>query len=171
MGENPQKRVEDNASSLSKKFKSCVLCAGSGAGGLLLGHAGCIAAASATFLGAAAAGATITSLVIGGAGMAAGLCLWWKLGGSRAPCLGKVIVVGGAITGFALMNVFHAATSHHGHHNVTQNQDILSPQAKKWLETLKPEQREQIEMNAARQKISVARYVNQICGIADPAPK
>ncbi len=116
--------------SLRSIFKKCALCAGSGAGGFLAGHAGCIvtplviAAAGAT---AATAGVSALALAFSAAATVGGLFLWRKLRGGHAGKLEKRIVVGSAVTGLLLSSAFNLATGHHHHHRMAAPSAISEP--------------------------------------------
>jgi hypothetical protein len=108
-----------NKGALKSIFKRCATCAGSGAGGLLAGHAGCvitplvIAAAGMT---TATAGMSILAVAFGAAATAGGLYLWHRLRGKQAGKWEKRIVVGSALAGLAFSSAFNLA-SHHQHHH------------------------------------------------------
>lgn len=100
-------------------FHKCAMCAGSGAGGLLLGHIGCIITPlvlAATGATVATAGMSVVALAFGAAATAGGLYAWHRLRGHQASKWEKRIVIGGALAGLALSAAFNLAGGHQHHH-------------------------------------------------------
>lgn len=104
------------------------MCAGSGAGGLLAGHAGCIitpaviAAAGATTL---TAGMPLLALAFSAAATAGGLYAWRRLRGPAAGKWEKRIVIGSALSGLLVSTAFHLGGSHHDHHNMSMPPEAI----------------------------------------------
>lgn len=132
----PPSSGNDNSNSpkpsgwLGSVFKKCAMCAGSGAGGLLAGHAGCIItplvlmAAGAT---TATAGLSVIALAFSAAATAGGLYAWHRLRGQHAGTWEKRIVVGSALTGVLLSSALHIGRGQECHHDkskpaITANQ-------------------------------------------------
>jgi len=119
-----------SGSFLRSIFRKCALCAGSGAGGFLAGHAGCIvtplviAAAGAT---AATGGVSALALAFSAAATFGGLILWRTLRGNNAGKLEKRIVMGSAVTGLLLPSAFNLASGHHHHHGMAAPSAISEP--------------------------------------------
>ena len=109
------------------------MCAGSGAGGLLAGHAGCIitpmvmAAAGATTL---TAGMPLLALAFSTAATAGGLYAWHRLRGHTASKWEKRIVIGSALAAVLLSSAFHLAGHRHNHQNMTMPDPIICGQPK-----------------------------------------
>ena len=122
----PDKGVTKPSGWLRNVFKKCAMCAGSGAGGLLAGHAGCIitplviVAAGAT---TATAGLSVLAVAFGAAATAGGLYAWHKLRGHQAGRWEKGIVIGSALSGLLLSSALHLGGGHKNHHG-----DALSGQ-------------------------------------------
>lgn len=103
-------------------FKKCAACAGSGAAGFIVGHAGCIitplviAAAGVT---TATAGVSALALAFGAAATAGGLYAWHKLRGQTATRFEKRLVIGSAITGLLASTLMMqlGGHEHHGGHD------------------------------------------------------
>lgn len=93
--------------------KKCLACTGGGLGGLLAGHAGCLAATLWAGLGAGvgagAAGAVIplSMLVFGTLASAAGLALWFRLRGATAPLREKQVVMASVLLGLLISIALH----------------------------------------------------------------
>ncbi len=104
--------------SLKTIFKKCAMCAGSGAGGLLIGHAGClvtplvIVASGAT---ATTAGSSLAAMAFGAVATAGGLYAWHKLRGEKAEKAERRLVIGSALTGVLLSSAFHMGVDHQSH--------------------------------------------------------
>lgn len=100
-------------------FKKCAACAGSGAAGFIVGHAGCavtplvIAAAGIT---TATAGVSALAFAFGAAATAGGLYAWHRLRGKTATPFEKRLVVGSAIVGLLTSAAFmqFGGHDHHG---------------------------------------------------------
>lgn len=101
-------------------FKKCALCAGSGAGGLLAGHAGCILAPlviASAGLTTVTAGMPVLAVAFSAAATAGGLYLWNRLRGKTAGKWEKRIVIGSALVGLGLSSAFHLASGGYDHHH------------------------------------------------------
>lgn len=95
---------------LSGLFRKCATCAGSGAGGFFVGHAGCIitpAVLAVSGATAATGGLSILMLAFSAATTAGGLYAWYKLRGKDAGKTEKKIVFGSALAGLALSAGLH----------------------------------------------------------------
>lgn len=169
-------------------FKKCAACAGSGAAGFVVGHAGCIitplviAAAGVT---TAAAGVSALALAFGAAATAGGLYAWHKLRGQHASRFEKRLVVGSAVVGLltstAMMHFGghdHGAGhgghenhqpqqqhhQHHGaHHAASGMQDNLTPAAATFYARMDEEGQQRLRENAQLLKMSLGEYLNGIC--------
>lgn len=84
--------------------KKCFACTGAGLGGLLAGHAGCLAAA--IFAGTAAV-MPLSMFVFGAVAGGAGLALWFHLRGPAASWREKQVVVAGALLGLLVSIALH----------------------------------------------------------------
>jgi hypothetical protein len=89
--------------------KKCLACTGGGLGGLLAGHAGCLAATLWASVGAGAAGAVLplSMLVFGALASAAGLALWFRLRGATAPLREKQVVMASVLLGLLISIALH----------------------------------------------------------------
>lgn len=88
--------------------RKCLACTGGGLGGLLAGHAGCLAAT--IFAGAAAASpfsAPLSMFIFGAMASGAGLALWFHLRGPAASLREKQIVAAAALLGLLLSIALH----------------------------------------------------------------
>lgn len=87
-------------------FKKAAVCACSGSGGFVAGHAGCIIApivvAATATSAVGTAGASALAVAFGAAVTAGGLYLWHKMRGRQAGVWEKRVVIGSAISGLAL---------------------------------------------------------------------
>ncbi len=99
-------------------FKKSAACGCSTAGGLLLGHAGCIITPLVlAFSGVAMASGAVmggVSIAIGSVFTAGGLALWEHLRGDKASKLERRITYISAIGGVVVSSAFHIA-SHRNH--------------------------------------------------------
>jgi|GEM_PF-1422774 len=131
----PAPSANDNTSQkprgfLRGMFRKCAACAGSGAAGFLVGHAGClvtplvIAAAGVT---TATAGVSALALAFGAAATAGGLYAWHKLRGQTATRFEKRLVIGSAITGL-LASTIMMQLGGHDHHSGHDSHKTPVPQ-------------------------------------------
>ena len=115
---------------LGAVFKKCAMCAGSGAGGFLAGHAGCIitpiviATAGTT---AATGGLSVLMLAFSAAATAGGIYLWHRLRGKTAGTWEKRIVIGSALSGLLISSAMHLTKSSGCEHCVSDAPAASSP--------------------------------------------
>lgn len=182
---------------LRRVFSKSALCTCSGAGGFLIGHAGCVITPmvmAAVGITTATAGVSILALSFGAAATAGGVYLWHRLRGQTASKFEKRLVIGSALSGLlisgAMMHLgghdHHGGTHHHhptvptkqtapAHHHHQSRPDTaanISPAATAWLSRLDAEQRQTVENNARSLNMPLATYLNGMCGLTpQPAPK
>lgn len=84
--------------------KKCLACTGGGLGGLLAGHAGCLAA---TIFAGAAAAMPLSMFIFGAIASGAGLALWFHLRGPAASLREKQIVAAAALLGLLISISLH----------------------------------------------------------------
>jgi hypothetical protein len=110
------KKSDLDKQELREVFRECAGCMCGTAGGMALGHIGCIATpllmAAARIVTAGAA--PVLAIAFGVAATAGGLYGWHRLRGHKATRFEKRLVVGGAVIGLALSSAFHL-TAHRGH--------------------------------------------------------
>jgi len=181
---------------LRRIFSKSALCTCSGAGGFLIGHAGCVitplvlAAAGAT---TATAGVSLLALGFGAAATAGGLYAWHRLRGKQAGVFEKRLVIGSALSGLlvsgAMMHfgghdhggdhthpqsapVEQSAPHHHhrqhSHHG--QEEAKLSPAAAAWFAALDSTRRREATEMARQLDMPLATYLSGMC-ITPRAPK
>ncbi len=156
-------------------FKSCAMCAGSGAGGALVSHIGCFAVpvlAGAT--GTAVSGGLMTGMMLVGSpviatGVTYGLDQWRgqktsvaRLGGAAAIAFAVALGIGAMGDG----HDNHAAppASGHDHHNHhSQHQVEPTKEALEWLDNQTPENRKAILDAAEKGGMGLGAYINGIC--------
>jgi len=173
-------------------FKKCAACAGSGAAGFIVGHAGCvitplvIAAAGIT---TATAGVSALAFAFGAAATAGGLYAWHRLRGKTATPFEKRLVVGSAIVGLLTSAAFmqfgghdhHKEPAphhqmhepqgheHHRHHGTVQGaNDNLSTAAAAFYARQDEDGQKRLRENAAILNMSMGAYLNGMC--ISPAP-
>lgn len=121
---NNSKHDTKKPGGLRSIFKKCAACAGSGAGGLVAGHLGCILIPAAAAITGAAGLATGLGIAFGIAATAGGMYVWHRLRGKTAGKWEKRVVIGGAIVGLALSSAFNFLGGRHEHHK----QSGITPQ-------------------------------------------
>lgn len=129
--------ANDNVSSPAKPrgflrriFGKCAACAGSGAAGFIVGHAGCVITPmviAAVGVTTATAGVSMLALAFSAAATAGGIYAWHKLRGKTAPTFEKRLVIGSAITGL-LASTIMMNLGGHEHHGSHQNHQSPTPQ-------------------------------------------
>ena len=133
----------DNNSAAEKKpgflrrvFGKSALCTCSGAGGFLIGHAGCIITPmvmAAVGITTATAGVSLLALSFGAAATAGGLYLWHKLRGQQASTFEKRLVIGSALSGLLISGAMMHLGGHehhgngHDHHPTTPTEQTVPP--------------------------------------------
>jgi len=193
--------ANDNTNKLAKKgflqglFKKCSMCAGAGATGFLVGHAGCVITPlviAAVGVTTATAGVSILALSFGAAATAGGLYAWHRLRGKQASRFEKRLVIGSALSGLLISGAMmhfnghahhggghenHSPQQHeqhmphdaHQHHGMEQGAS-LSPAAQAWLDAQDAQKRRDIEAMAKATNMSLGDYLNGMCGLP-PAPE
>ena len=153
-------------------FKSCAMCAGSGAGGALVSHIGCIAVpvlAGAT--GTAVSGGLMTGMMLVGSPAIAASVTYgldkWRGQKSSLPRLGGAAAIAFAVAlGIGAMGDGH---DHHPHHS--QHQMQPTAEALEWLESQTPENRKTILDAAEKSGMGLGAYINGICAPKPGQPK
>lgn len=153
-------------------FSKAAAAAGSGIGGFLLGHAGCLitpvllATAGVT---AATGGLSAIAFAFGAAASAGGLYLWHRLRGQQAPRRERWLVIGSTVSGLALSAALHSGGGHkehmtgeHGHSHKTE-QRAVDPNVRTWFDNLDSTRRATIEKNAEMTGVGIERYLSGIC--------
>lgn len=90
--------------------KKCLACTGGGLGGLLAGHAGCLAA---TIVAGAAAAMPLSMFIFGALASGAGLALWFHLRGDAASLREKQVVMASALLGLLISIALHHPPASH----------------------------------------------------------
>lgn len=122
---------------LRRIFGKSALCTCSGAGGFLIGHAGCVitplvlAAVGAT---TATAGVSLLALSFGAAATAGGLYAWHRLRGHQATKFEKRLVIGSALSGLLISGALmhfggheHHGDRHQHPHGAPTEQTVPAP--------------------------------------------
>lgn len=162
--------------SLRNVFKTCAMCAGSGAGGALVSHVGCIAVpvlAGAT--GTAVSGAAMTGMMLVGspliaAGVTYGLDRWrgmktsaLRLGGAASIAFAVALGIGamGGHEGHDMPSGggHDSHQDHKGHHSAA----TITPEAQEWYDGLTPDQQKQMQEAAKVTGEDFATYLNAMC--------
>lgn len=173
-------------------FRKCAACAGSGAAGFIVGHAGCvitplvIAAAGVT---TAAAGVSALALAFGAAATAGGLYAWHRLRGRTATPFEKRLVIGSAVTGLLVSTAMMQLGGHdhhgdhaphkdpaphhqmHHHHGAAHGaNDNLSPAAAAFYARQDEEGQQRLRDNAAQLDMPLGTYLSGMCIAPAPMP-
>lgn len=167
------KAYEKIPTHLRDVFSSCARCAGTGAGGALVSHLGCIAlpvVAGAT--GSAVSGGLMTGMMFAGSPLiAAGVTYGLDKGRGRALSVPRI--AGAAAIAFAVsLGINSLGEGHdHGsapdHHNHHHSQVNPTPEALAWLNRLDPEARQKIKDQAEQSGLGLGIYLNGICAPTD----
>lgn len=103
---------------LRRIFGASALCTCSGAGGFLIGHAGCVVTPlvlAAVGVTTATAGVSALALAFGAAATAGGLYAWHRLRGKQAGVFEKRLVIGSALSGLLVSGAMMHFNGHdHG---------------------------------------------------------
>lgn len=155
---------------LGRIFRRCAACAGSGTGGFLIGHAGCILTPLA-LAGVGITGAAVSTpalaVAFGAAATAGGLYLWQKMRGADATPFERRAVTGGMLAGFAFSIGLHLGDPH-GH--LAHANHVMTPEAAALYETMSPAQRAQFAENARALNMTLAEYLGDLCAPRPPQP-
>jgi|GEM_PF-1085557 hypothetical protein len=164
---------------LRNVFKTCAMCAGSGAGGALVSHVGCIvvpvlAGATGTAIsGAAMTGMMLVSSPLIAAGVTYGLDRWrgmktsaLRLGGAASIAFAVALGIGaiGGHEGHDMPEGGHDGhhqnhDGHHGHHQAA----TITPEAQEWYDGLTQDQQKQMQDAAKATGEDLAVYLNAMC--------
>lgn len=156
----------------SSAFSKIASVAGSGLGGFLLGHAGCLitpvllATAGIT---AATGGLSVIAFSFGAAASAGGLYLWHRLRGKKASPREKWLVIGSTVSGLALSAALHFGGGHKGHrpeehkHHHQTEEVYINPNVQAWFDNLEPARQESMKRNAELTGMGLDRYLSGIC--------
>lgn len=181
---------------LRRLFGKSALCTCSGAGGFLIGHAGCVITPlvmAAVGVTTATAGVSLLALGFGAAATAGGIYAWHRLRGHSASRFEKRLVIGSALSGLLISGALmhfnghdHSGSGHdhhqngapteqtvphrhdhHGHHG--QKGAALSPATAAWFAKLDTTQQRDIETMAKQLDMPLGTYLNGMC--ITPAPQ
>lgn len=100
-------------------LKKTFAAAGGGAGGMLAGHAGCLAAPvllATAGITTATAGLSVLAIAFSAAATAGGLYAWKHMRGHQAGKWEKRLVIGSAIAGLAISTAMNLGGLHQHHH-------------------------------------------------------
>jgi hypothetical protein len=156
----------------SSAFSKIASIAGSGIGGFLLGHAGCIITPvllATVGITAATGGLSVIAFAFGAAASAGGLYLWHRLRGKQASPREKWLVIGSTVSGLALSAALHFGGGHKGHgpeehkHHHQTEEVYINPNVQVWFDHLATERQESIKRNAELTGIGLERYLSGIC--------
>ena len=186
---------------LRRVFGKSALCTCSGAGGFLIGHAGCVITPlvmAAVGVTTATAGVSLLALGFGAAATAGGLYAWHRLRGQHASKFEKRLVIGSALSGLLISGAMmhfnghdHHGGAHehmphgtpaeqsapmHNHHDHMQhgaNDAQVNPTAAAWFAKLDSTRQRELEDMARAQNSTMAEFLNSLCitPAQKPAPR
>lgn len=165
-------------------FKSCAMCAGSGAGGALVSHIGCFAVpvlAGAT--GTAVSGGVMTGMMLVGSpliatGVTYGLDQWRGQKTSLPRLAGAAAIAFAVALGIGAMGDGHdghatpPAPGQDHHHNHSHHA-VVEPTAEAlaWLNSQTPENRKIITDSAEKSGMGLGAYINDLCASKPAKPQ
>lgn len=189
----PQTNTAKKPGWLRRVFGKSALCTCSGAGGFLIGHAGCVITPlvmAAVGVTTATAGVSLLALGFGAAATAGGLYAWHRLRGHSASTFEKRLVIGSALSGLLVSGAMmhfnghdHHGGAHdhmqhgtpteqtapmhnhhdHGHMQHGKSDAQITPAAAAWFARQDSTRQRELEDMARAQNSTMAEFLNSLC--------